>query len=412
MESRRWRTMATTRSRRTKLMRIAHVADLHLGFRQYHRLTARGRNQREVDVGLAFERAITGIIAEHPDAVIVAGDLFHAVRPTNSAILLAYRQFARLRAALPDAPIVVIAGNHDTPRSSDTVSIFGLFHELGLHVALDSARRFAFPAHDLSVLAVPHQALFEEPRPGLEPAGPERHQVLVLHGETPGLFGDDRSVAEPGGAQLSESDLGRGQWSYVALGHYHVQHEVHERVWYSGALEYVSPNPWGELHEEHRRRIAAKGWLLVDLDSGLVVRRPIDPPRRVLDLPVLDGADLAAPELDRLLAEAMESVLGGITEAVVRQVVRNVPRAVGRELDHARIRAWKAEALHFQLDVRRPESPERNVGNAAPGQRQTLPELLEDFLRKRPLPGGMDRADFVAQGVELLASVEHTPGEE
>ena len=392
-------------------MRIAHVADLHLGFRQYHRLTARGRNQREVDVGLAFERAISGIIAERPDAVIVAGDLFHAVRPTNSAILLAYRQFARLRAALPDAPIVAIAGNHDTPRSSDTVSIFGLFHDLGLHVALDSASRFSFPALGLSVLAVPHQALFEEPRPGLEPAGSERYQVLVLHGETPGLFGDDRSVAEPGGAYLSEADLGRGAWSYVALGHYHVQHEVHERVWYAGALDYVSPNPWGELHEEHRRRIPAKGWLLVDLDQGTVTRKPIDPPRRVLDLPALDGVDLAAPELDRLLAEAVESVPGGITDAVVRQVVRNVPRPVGRELDHSRIRAWKADALHFQLDLRRPEAPERNIGNAAPGHRQTLPELLEDFLTRRPLPGGMDRATFVAEGVELLATVETDGGE-
>ncbi|MEP6590065.1 MAG: DNA repair exonuclease [Gemmatimonadota bacterium] len=392
-------------------MRIAHVADLHLGFRQYHRLTARGHNQREVDVGIAFERAITGIIAERPDAVIVAGDLFHAVRPTNSAILLAYRQFARLRAALPEAPIIVIAGNHDTPRSSDTVSIFGLLHDLGLHVALESARRFVFPSLDLSVLAVPHQALFEEPRPGLEPAGDERHQVLVLHGETPGLFGDDHGVAEPGGAHLSEADLGRGAWSYVALGHYHVQHQVRERVWYAGALEYVSPNPWGELHEERRRKIAAKGWLLADLTTGEVQRRPIEPPRRVLDLPALDGADLGAPELDRLLVEAVDAVPGGITEAVVRQVVRNVPRPVGRELDHARIRAWKAEALHFQLDLRRPDAADRRIGNAAPGSRETLPELLESYLSHRALPGGMDRGTFVTEGVELLASVERDRGE-
>ncbi|MES2124743.1 MAG: exonuclease SbcCD subunit D [Gemmatimonadota bacterium] len=251
-------------------MRIAHVADLHLGFRQYHRLTPRGHNQREVDVGLAFERAITGIIEARPDAVIVAGDLFHAVRPTNSAILLAFRQFSRLRAALPDAPVIVIAGNHDTPRSSDTVSIFGLLHELGLHVALDTPQRFVFPALDLSVLAVPHQALFEQPRPGLEPAGAERHQVMVLHGETPDLFSAFHDGAEPGGAHLSEADLGRGAWSYVALGHYHVQHKVQERVWYSGALEYVSPNPWGELHEERRQKLAGKGWLLVDLERGTV----------------------------------------------------------------------------------------------------------------------------------------------
>ncbi len=169
-------------------MRLAHLADPHLGFRQFHRLTDRGRNQREVDVATAFSRAIDGVIAARPDAVVIAGDLFHAVRPTNSAILHAVREFHRLQRALPGAPVVVIAGNHDTPRSSDTTSIFGLLHEIGVHVATDRAERLAFPELDLSVLAVPHQSLFLAPRPALEPAGPERHQVLVIHGEVPGLF--------------------------------------------------------------------------------------------------------------------------------------------------------------------------------------------------------------------------------
>jgi hypothetical protein len=166
------------------------------------------------------------------------------------------------------------------------------------------------------------------------------------------------------------------------------------------------------LHEERRRGIAGKGWLLVDLEQGTVTRHPIDPPRRVLDLPALDGADLAAPELDRLLADAMAGVPGGIAQAVVRQVVRNVPRAVGRELDHERIREWKSAALHFQLDLRRPETPERVVGNAAPGTRRTLAELLEDSLQKRPLPGGMDRTVFVAEGIEFLAQVDRDGGED
>lgn len=386
-------------------MRIAHLADPHLGFRQYHRLTERGHNQREADVALALARAIDGVIAAEPDAVIVAGDLFHSVRPTNSAILQAFRQFTRLRQALPRAPVVLIAGNHDTPRSSDTVSIFGLFHDLGLHVALTEPRRLEFPDLDLSVLAVPHQALFAQPRPALEPAGAFRHQVLVLHGETPGLFGPDRTTAEPGGALLTEADLG-GAWSYVALGHYHVQHEVAPRVWYSGALDYVSPNPWGELREERDEKVPGKGWLLVDLDAARVERRPIEAPRRVIDLPWLDGRDLAAAEIDRLLASAVEGVAGGIDGAVVRQVVREVPRAVARELDHAAIRDWKARALHFQLDLRRPDAARRTVGVGAPGARRTLAEELESFLTSRRLPAGMDKERFIAEGVELLAEVE------
>jgi len=386
-------------------MRLAHLADPHLGFRQYHRLTPRGHNQREADVALAFTRAIDGVIAERPDAVVVAGDLFHAVRPTNSAILHSVREFQRLRLALGDAPIVVIAGNHDTPRSTDTTSIFGLLNEIGLLVAAEREERFVFPSLDLSVAAVPHQALLQEPRLGIEPRGHETHQVLVIHGETPDLFGADRSMAEPGGAMLTAAEL-RGPWSYVALGHYHVQHEVAERQWYAGALDYCSPNPWGELRAERQAKRPGKGWLMVDFDTGSVTRHAIEPPRRVLDLPWLDANELAATELDRLIADAVMNVPGGIAGAVVRQVVRNVARPVARELDHARIRAWKAEALHLQLDLRRPEVAARQSASGAPGKPETLPETLVTYLRDRTLPPGIDHHRFVQRGVEMLETVE------
>ena len=101
-------------------MKLAHLADPHLGFRQYHRQTPSGINQREADVAAAFRQAVDGVLAARPDVVVVAGDLFHSVRPTNAAILFAFRQFQRLRAGLPDAPVILIAGNHDTPRSTET----------------------------------------------------------------------------------------------------------------------------------------------------------------------------------------------------------------------------------------------------------------------------------------------------
>ena len=120
-------------------MKIAHIADPHLG--QFHRQTPGGINQREADVAAAFKAAIDGVIAARPDAVVVAGDLFHSVRPTNQAIVFAFRQFQRLRDALPDAPVILIAGNHDTPRSAETGSILGLFSELGVDVAATESRR-------------------------------------------------------------------------------------------------------------------------------------------------------------------------------------------------------------------------------------------------------------------------------
>jgi DNA repair exonuclease SbcCD nuclease subunit len=384
---------------------IAHLADAHLGFRQYHRQTAAGINQREADVAAAFRAAVDGVIAARPDAVLVAGDLFHAVRPTNTAIVFAFRQFQRLREALPEAPVVVIAGNHDTPRSAETGSILALLEDLGVDVADAEARRLEYPALDLSVLAVPHAALFGEERPALEPLGAARRQVLMLHGEVEGLFPADRTAVEYGGALLDPAALARGGWSYVALGHYHVQVEVAPRVWYSGALEYVSPNPWGELREEAGAGLGGKGWLLVDPDAPTVERRPVAAARAVLDLPPIEAAGLEAGALQERLAARVAAVPGGITDRVVRLVARNVPRAVARALDHEAVRAWKADALHFQLDLQ-PPRPARAVGSGAAGRRQTLPDLVTEYLGRRPLPAEVDRERFVRRGAELVAEVE------
>src|ERR671920_641613 len=122
-----------------------------------HRQPPAGINQREADIAQAFRAAVDGVIAARPDVVVVAGDLFHSVRPTNAAIVFAFRQFQRLREALPHAPIVLIAGNHDTPRSTETGSILRLFEELGVDVATDEPRRLVYPQLDLSILAVPSQ---------------------------------------------------------------------------------------------------------------------------------------------------------------------------------------------------------------------------------------------------------------
>ncbi len=391
-------------------MKIAHIADAHLGFRQYHRQTPHGLNQREADIGNAFRRALDGIIAAAPAAVLIAGDLFHSVRPSNPAILFAFHQLQRLREALPQAPVVLIAGNHDTPRSSETGSILRLFESLGVHVVAEEARRLDFPELGLSIMGVPDQALREVPRPAMRPEGEMPHQVLVLHGEVEGVFPYDRTSVEYGGVLLSPGELEQGRWSYVALGHYHVQTRVAPRVWYSGALEYVSSNPWGELAEEHSRGIEGKGWLLADLESGEAEFMPVPLARRVLDLDPVDAAGLAAEEIDRHIAERLGAIDGGLADQIVRLVVWNVPRHVGRELDHTAIRAWKSEALHFHLDLRRPEAA-RETGVGAPGRRRTLPELTSDYLQRRPLPETMDRERFVRLGVGLLDQVEREEAE-
>ena len=386
-------------------VKLAHLADPHLGIRQYHRQTPGGLNQREADVEAAFRAAVDRVVAARPDAVLVAGDLFHSVRPTNAAIVFAFQQFQRLREALPKAPLVLIAGNHDTPRSVETGSILRLFEELDVDVATTGERSFDYPGLDLSVLAVPHQALVRADRPSLRPSGSRRHQVLVIHGDVEGVVAHDHGVAEHGGALVTAAELGAEHWSYVAFGHYHVQREIAPRAWYAGSLEYVSTNPWAEMREEAMHGGAGKGWLLADLATGAVERVPVPLARRYIDLPRISGAGLGPEELDRKIAERLRSVDGGIGGQVVRLVVTEVPRTIARLLDHTAIRAARADALHFHLDLRRPE-PTRSEESGAAGRRATLSEIVQEYLERRRLPEGLDRAAFVQTGVELVETAE------
>ncbi len=391
-------------------MRIAHLADIHLGFRQYYRLTPGGINQREADIANAFRAAVDAVIAAEAEVVLLAGDIFHAVRPTNAAIVFAFRELQRLFAALPGVRIVMIAGNHDTPRSSETGSILRLYQELGIDVATDEARRFSYPDLDLAVLAVPHAAMVGPPadRPALRPSGKERRQVLLIHGEIPGIIPGDRSSMEYGGALLDPLELRRENWTYVALGHYHVQKQIASNIWYAGSLEYASTSIWWERADELVEGTPGKGWLLVDGDTGVAVPQPIPSARVVEDLPRLNARDLRAAELDQAIAARLAAVPGGLDDAIVRLVVHNAPQVLVRDLDHAALREAKGRALHLHLDFRRP-APDAVSGTGDPERRQSLPELVRGYLARRPLPERVDRERFVQVGLELLAEPDDSP---
>ena len=394
-------------------LRLAHLSDLHLGFRQYYRQTPQGINQREADVAQAFRAAVSDIIAQEPDIVLVAGDLFHTVRPPNPAILDAFNQLRRLRQALPRTPVVIIAGDHDTPRSVETGTILRLFEAMeDLHVVVHDARRLAFEALGLSVLCVPWAAVASEIPPDLTPDSAAGRNVLLLHGEIAGLPREYDPV-EYGTPVLEMADLAPARWDYVALGHYHVARPMAPNTWYAGSVEYVSRNPWGELKQEQALgRPDQKGWLLVRLGRKLSVEfRPVPLARRHIDLPPIPAVGLDAPALDRKIAEQVAEVGGGIEQQIVRQLVYDVPRLVARDLSHEALRDYRTRALHYQLDLRRPET-RREVGVGGPaGRGRTLGEIVLEYLERRPVPAGMERVALTGLGRRYMEQVEREPGD-
>jgi exonuclease SbcD len=388
-------------------MRLVHLADIHLGFRQYQRQTPTGINQREADIATSLRRVIDTVIELRPDIVLIAGDVFHTVRPTNPAILHGFLQFSRLMQMLPDATVVMIAGNHDTPRTAETGCILGLFRGLGITVVDSVSKRISVPERDLMILAVPDMA---QDKPALEPDPTAKYNVLLLHGEIEGVLPKYGRELDRSTMEISQEELGAEKWDYVALGHYHVYRPVAPNAFYSGSVDYTSTNPWGELAEEREAGNGGKGIIEHNLATKAHKFHPLPPLRPWVDLAPLSGAGLSPAALDEAIRASLDNCEGGIDEKIVRLVVRDVPRHILRDLDHKALREYKRRALHFNLDTRRPEIVRPEKGQAAPGRRASLADTVRDKLNTRVLTENINREALVELGLYYLREADAVAG--
>jgi hypothetical protein len=164
-------------------------------------------------------------------------------------------------------------------------------------------------------------------------------------------------------------------------------------AWYAGAVERTSAFIWQEK--------TPKGFLLFDTDTGRAEFQEVET-RPLVDLPWIEAKGLSATEVDERIRAAVESLEGGIAGKIVRQVVTDVPRVVVREMNHRRVREWKAEALHFHLDPRPPEV-RRRVAAGAPARRLSLKEQVESFLGQwTPTREEIEKERLVAMGGEYI----------
>jgi len=340
----------------TSQIRIAHVSDTHLGYRALNKVDPEsGRNQRTVDVDLAFERTIDDILKQRVDAVIHGGDVFHHARPTWHSMRHFIRQIRRIERA--GIPALVIAGNHDTPRIRTGGSAYSV-----IELALSDTRFVAeyidlheldvFKHLDLHVHAIPHGAL-TNPDPVLSQVAQGRRNILVCHGMVPGILSPGVH-SEPGEQQLEGALLDPG-FDYIALGHYHLFMQPAAKAWYSGSTERFG---WGDRDVE-------PGYAIVTMDAPgepVAVEHIDIPTRPMIDLKPVNGRSLQP----RDIADAVINQLVALQspDALTRVDLRDADRAVRRETESILRREAGQLAFSFTL------AAERTV--FTPGSEQVL----------------------------------------
>lgn len=111
------------------MTRLAHMADIHLGHRQY------GLKQREDDMASAFRATIQLALQNDPDAILLPGDLFDSRDLRPRVLDAAERNLERIP---DDVPVLVSRGNHDENLTPREVTWLNYLHERNLIVLLEA----------------------------------------------------------------------------------------------------------------------------------------------------------------------------------------------------------------------------------------------------------------------------------
>jgi len=373
-------------------MRLVHIADAHLGYRAYNKVNSFGINAREADVLAAFHEALDQTVKIKPDLILIAGDLFHAVRPSNLIIYDSYRAFRSLRSRT-DAPVVIIGGNHDSPRSADAGCILELLTTIDeIHVVHAEPKQLHFPALDVAVYCLPHNALPFKSEFRIAPDPGSKYNILLAHARLEGMEkGFDRYF-------LTRDDVREEEWDYVAYGHLHSFHRVRSNAYHPGSIEFAGGlTVWEQFEKDPK-----KGFIEYDLESGRMERHHVKT-REIVPPLGIDANGLTASEVDERIQSAIAGVPGGVSNKIVRLAVQNLPRAIRGDLDYSKIREVRAEALHFELDF--PKPPDQST-LAQDGPARPLEQEWEEFGGSYPLPAGVARDRLLELGRQYLLAAQ------
>lgn len=330
-------------------MILAHLSDLHLGFQAYES-TESGGNVRERDVARAFQEAGAEIVRLRPDAVLVAGDVFDGPEPTARALVTLARGLEKLRSALPETPVLMVAGARDTPRAwGDPGALAALDTFSNVEAATGTPRSVWILDGQVHVFLLPHRSVLRRPHPEVRPDPRARWNVLVTHGEVrleTGGEGSDGEGTERGRERATRPpplEIDESEWDYVALGSRHGFEELAPGIVYSGSLERVGPEPWREAHR-------SKGFVVSDLEAGTTDFREVGG-RPVVALAPIRWDPERPERLNERIREVGAEVPGGMDGKIVRLRLEGMTRQALEALDGTLLSALRGEAMHLAVET-------------------------------------------------------------
>ncbi|HBC94347.1 MAG TPA: metallophosphatase [Pelotomaculum sp.] len=254
-------------------MRILHTADWHLG--EFPGPVVDGKNARLMDTVRCIDFLVEKAMYVQPDAILIAGDLFHKSQQwANPMLNLIDIAASRLRQLAAIAPTVLMFGtaNHDNLQAFENIRAMRIDN---LYI-ITTPYLFTFDTKSgpLQIAAVPglDKGYFRTKFPGMDPA--EENQkcsellgdivlglgaqvdtllpsVLMTHYSVAGCEYDNgqQHIFTQSEVILQREAIAASPFDLVCLGHIHKAQEVEHcgrPVFYSGAINGLTFNEEGQ----------------------------------------------------------------------------------------------------------------------------------------------------------------------
>lgn len=381
------------------MIRLLHCADLHFGSLTHSRPGPNGIPTSLLSTRECWRAVVDKALELEPDAVIVAGDVFHTPNPDAVSIAFFAEELARIRRA--EIPVVIIAGNHDRapagrpcvleifddreaevyvstrPELIDTGAVrFGTLPSVGMQqlLAVEAGSRSELDRRASDALAMI-----------LEGYANSAVDVVVGHWSLEGaVLGPERDVALVREPMIPRAIAEAGTWRYLALGHLHRGQQLAFGA-YSGSIDRVS------FSEEEDHKIALevvlpdRDYVADDVEvvesTTLELRRHVLPARRFVTV------DLTHPEYGAV------EFGPGIEGAIVR--VLNTPPELVAEV-RAKLARQNPAIVYVETARERQERAEVAGIAEAASPLEALEPWLEEHVEPELRPRTLKRARQLA----------------
>ena len=366
------------------MLRIAHIADIHAGYKATRLVNAQGINLREADGYVTFAKIVSEIIQNEVDVAVICGDVFHFSNPEIRAIVFVQNQLRRL--ALAGIKVYALAGNHDTNDIRADIAASKVLDDPwrhiysyaepyvkpeiadGVHLHMVSHHMYGDQLHTMSqVKPVPGEInIFSTHGSCIDPI-----LQIKLHAEH-----SPREIVIPDGL-LTGID-----WSYTMLGH------IHERGWL-GSRDKKTDTANSKIYYNGsiiRRGFNDKavplgrGWTIWDIDTSGNFHPTIMtvPQRPQVDFTPIQAAELSSSEITEKVIENLKSTQINGTEfdtktaPILRQQIESITpakyaaldwKALSKNSEHAM--SWKYKPTYLGSDVEKTFDSQGNEITAA-----------------------------------------------